>query len=188
MGNEYFLHEKGFVKYLTGLSLPILFQNLLYVATSAINNLMFGYFGEVEMSGYSQAVQVFFIFTVLTYGFAATCKIMVSQFWGRNNKESIRTIMGYTLRMAACFSAVFTLLFLLVPTVPMKLFSSDPAVVELGCKYLRVVSLTAILYGMSNCLYNGFGGVERTDMYLYGNVLCYGLNLAINYVDRKSVV
>ncbi len=134
------------------------------------------------MSGYSQAAQVFFIFTVLTYGFAATCKIMVSQFWGRNNKENIRTIMGYTLRMAACFSAVFTLLFLLVPTVPMKLFSSDPAVVELGCKYLRVVSLTAILYGMSNCLYNGFGGVERTDMYLYGNVLCYGLNLAFNYV------
>ena len=63
-----FLREKGFLGYTSSLAIPLMLQSLLYVGVNAINNIMFGRFGEVVMSGFSQAAQVFHVFTILTYG------------------------------------------------------------------------------------------------------------------------
>ena len=176
------LHEKGFLKHLAALAVPLTLQNLLYVSVNAVNSLMFGRFGETEMSGFSQAAQVFYIFTILTYGFAGTCKILVAQYWGKQDRDSIRRIVAYSLKLGMVFGVVFGVIFLFIPGVPMRIFSADPEVVELGCKYLRVTFLTALLYAFSNTLYNAFSGVERTSVYLYGNVTCYSINLLVNYL------
>lgn len=177
-----FLREKGFLGYTSSLAIPLMLQSLLYVGVNAINNIMFGRFGEVVMSGFSQAAQVFHVFTILTYGFAGTCKVLVAQYWGKQDRDTIRSIVAYSMKMATLFGLVFSLMFLFVPQVPMRIFSADPEVITYGCQYLRTISITTILYALSNIMYNSFSGVERTSVYLWGNITCYSINLVVNYV------
>lgn len=59
------------------------------------------------MSAVSQAQQIFFIFYTVCSGFSAGCSVLIAQYWGRRDTESIKTLVAIgsaaSLFSACCF-------------------------------------------------------------------------------------
>ena len=64
--------------------------------------------------------------------------VFISQYWGVKDLKGIRRVMGIGLMLAMFVSFGFLAVALAAPTWVLGLFNQDPAVVETGCRYLRI--------------------------------------------------
>ena len=74
---------------------------------------------------------------------------MAAQYWGKKDAASIEEVMPIALRTNLIFSGAFTVFAAVAPEVLMRIFTSDPALIESGAVYLRAVSLSYLLCGIS---------------------------------------
>ncbi len=173
--------SNNLLRWTLSLMLPIMMQQLLLVVVNTVDSLMMGTLGEVAMTTVSQSAQIFYIYTVMSNGIAGTCVILVAQYWGKRDGESIKTIVAFSLKMVLLIGGAALILLQAFPGAVFRIFSSDPEVIALGVKYIRITSFMCPLYGITNVLYSTFKGVERTKLVLWGNVVCYSLTMMFNY-------
>ena len=139
--NAVLVRDKNFYRNLLALTFPIMLQQLLRISVDTVNSILLGSIDQLQMSAVSQANQVFFIFYTICNGFAVGTCVLVAQYWGRKNVEAIRTILAISLRAIAIFGVIVSVLVIAFPTAFMRIYSSDPALIELGAGYLRLVAL-----------------------------------------------
>lgn len=176
-----YLHDADFAKWVLRLTIPRAMEYLLNVGINALNNLLTGmYFGEVEMSAISQTASIFAIYEVITYGFASSCSILVAQYWGRRNKDSIKQVISIAVRLECLIGAVFTAVMILAPETVMSFMSTDSAVIGLGAEYLRITAPIYLMYGVCNALYSSFSAMEMVKYVVAGHTLCSIANLLLS--------
>ncbi len=174
-------NKNHLLRWAVSLMLPIMMQQLLLVVVNTVDSLMMGQLSETAMTAVSQSAQIFYIFTVMSNGIAGTCVILVAQYWGKRDNDSIKTIISFSLKLGMLFSAVIFALIELMPTVIFRIFSNDPTVIEMGIRYIRITAFMCPLYGISSVMYSTFKGVERTRLVFWGNTICYALTIVLNY-------
>lgn len=125
---------------LLAISIPIALQNLVTHCTSLADTLMLGQLGEVQLSAASIANQFTTIYMVLTFAIAGGTNIMLSQYWGKQDPRSMRSILSISYWLTLLLSLVFVLPALLCPEVIMGVFTNDAAIITEGSKYLRVLA------------------------------------------------
>ena len=173
--------DKSFYLNLLTLTFPIVLQQLLRISVNTINSILLGSIDQLQMSAVSQADQVFFIFYTVCNGFAVGTCVLVAQYWGRKNTEAIRTILAISLRAITVFGLVVSALVMLFPSFFMRIYSSDPELIELGAGYLRLVALMYAPCGISVMLFGACRGVEQVRIILVTNILSYSVNIALDY-------
>ncbi len=174
-------NKKHLLKWAVSLMLPIMMQQLLLVVVNTVDSLMMGQLSETAMTTVSQSAQIFYIFTVISNGIAGTCVILVAQYWGKRDNDSIKTIISFSLRLGVLLGAAAFALIELAPSSIFRIFSNDPTVIEMGVKYIRITAFMCPLYGISSVMYSTFKGVERTRLVFWGNTVCYILTIILNY-------
>lgn len=182
MSKGILITEKKFYSLFWMLALPLTLQQLLLISVDALNTLMLGQFSEIQMTAVSQASQVFFVFSVICYGFASACCIIVSQYYGKKDFESIKTIIAQTVRFNAMFGLIVSAAVFIFPTAFMSIYSHDPQVIAQGALYLRVVSLMYLPFSVSTSLFYACRGVSETKIVIISNSITYSINIALNYV------
>ena len=65
--------------------------------------------------------------------------VFVSQYWGVRDLKGIRRVLGMALLLCLLLTGGFLIVALAAPEFVLGLFNRDPAVVETGCRYLRIV-------------------------------------------------
>lgn len=65
------LADRAFLKVLVSLTLPMVAQNLISLATQMMDSVMLGAVGQTQLSASSLANQPFFIFNLLIFGLAS---------------------------------------------------------------------------------------------------------------------
>ncbi len=131
------------------LALPIMIQNLISTLVSTADTIMLGYVGQSAMAAASLANQYTFVLFCAFYGMATGTSVLCAQYWGKGDHSTIEKLVALALRFALIFSVVFTLVSFLFPTAVMRLFSNSPETVEVGAKYLRVISLSFVFMAIS---------------------------------------
>lgn len=179
---NYLIKDKSFYRHILYLMLPLLIQQLLRISVDTFNSVMLGNINQVEMSAVMQADQVFFVYYTLVNGIATGCCILVSQYWGKNNKVAIKKIMAIGLKASFCLSLFFGLCVCLCPTFFINIYSNDPDIVYLGAKYLRLTSLMYLPCGLSVMIFALCRGVEQVKIILVTNIFSYALNILLNYL------
>ncbi|MEG0319024.1 MAG: MATE family efflux transporter, partial [Niameybacter sp.] len=96
--------EKQFYKLLLMTALPIGVQNLIIFGISMMDTLMLGALGEVALSAAALANNVFFVFTLLMFGLAGGSNVMIAQYWGKKDVESIHKILAIMYRTCLVFT------------------------------------------------------------------------------------
>ena len=182
MTDSYTLRDAEFRRWMWRLMLPLALQEVLLYGVNITNSLMFGRFGEVEIAASTQATNAVSIFVTVGFAFSGTGRILISQYWGKKDPEAIRSILGISLRYTLIETTMFATLFLTIPKVIMRIFSSDPAVVALGAEYLRIVAVGLYFYSLSNLVYQTESAMEKPKYSLMGSLMSYPANLLINYV------
>lgn len=182
MQQSLIIKDRSFYGRMTKLSLPLIFQSLLLVGVNAINSLMMGQFGETEMLAVSQGAQIFYIISVMSNGLSSPLSVLVSQYWGKKDETALKTVVATSFRWAAIFGLFFGVAIFAFPGGFMRIFSSDPAVLELGIKYLAIIAFTLLPYALSNTVYGYARGTGQVNFVFLSNTLTYSLTILLNYL------
>lgn len=171
-----------FYRNVIALVIPMALQNLINVGVSAADVIMLGGVGETALSGASLAGQVQYIMTLFLFGLTSGATVLTAQYWGKGDRVSIEKILGMAVKAAVFVTALFTVAALAVPDVLMGIFTSDPAVIAEGVRYLRIVAFSYVLMGITQAYLYIMRSVERvvvaTVVYLI-SLLC---NIVLNSI------
>lgn len=172
----------SFYKNVFALLIPMALQNLINVGVTAADVIMLGKVGEEALSGASLAGQVQYIMVLFLFGLTSGATVLTAQYWGKGDKKTIEKILGLGIRAAVAVTAVFTLAALLIPGTLMGIFTNEPAVIEQGIEYLRIVAFSYIIMGITQVYLYIMRSVERvvvaTVVYLV-SLLC---NVTLNAI------
>lgn len=138
-----------FWKKLSPLAFPIAMQQLMLSLVSASDALMLGLVDQSSLAAVSLATQIQFVFGLFMSGFTNGGSILAAQYWGKGSKENVEQTFGLMMRPAMFTGFLFTAAACMVPQLLMRIFTPDPELIRLGAGYLRMVSLSYILYAVS---------------------------------------
>lgn len=161
MMEEKTLSTKQLYKWTLTLAIPLMVQNLISTLVGTADTIMLGYVGQTAMAASSLANQYTFVIFCIFYGLATGTSVMVAQYWGKKDIQIIERIIGISARFSVFFAAVFTTLSLLFPRQIMMLFSSDAETIDIGAKYLRIISISFIFMGISQTYFSALRSIGK---------------------------
>ena len=177
-----FVRDKSLFKNLLTLAVPIALQNLIIYSTNLMDTLMLGKVGEVQLSAAAMANQMFFVLMVLGFGIGSGSNVLISQYWGKGNRQAAKQVIAVAVRAALLLSLVFLALALLAPTQVMKIFTSDPLVISEGAKYLRIMCLSMPITVVGSVMIMTLRPVGAVRISLVSAGVALVTNVTLNWV------
>lgn len=176
------ISDKQFVRTLIAIALPITLQNFIASSVNTLDTFMITSLGEESLAAVGLANQVFFFFSIIIFGIASGSAIFIAQFWGKKDVVNIRRILGLALSISLIVGIIFTLVTLIMPDKIMHIFSSDWKVIELGVDYLRIVSLSYIIFGIAFNFEVASRSIGDAKMPMVVSMISFLTNLVFNYL------
>ena len=143
------IDSRAFNGKLRKLATPIAFQSLMLASVAAGDALMLGSVAQNEMTAVSLATQIQFVQNMFLMAVTAAGAILGAQYWGKGDRETVRTLFNMMLRWCGVISLVFFSACEFCPQLLMRLFSHDPAILEIGSDYLRIAGWSYLITGVS---------------------------------------
>lgn len=169
-----------FSKKLLTLILPITFQQFMLALVSASDAFMLGMVSQDALSAASLAGQITFVENLFLAAMTIGLSMLSAQYWGKRDREAVERIFGYVTRISACISFVFFLAALCFPDALMHIFTDDKALIDGGTVYLRTVSLSFFLTGISQmylCILKNASGAVTAGVI---SSVCVVINIILN--------
>lgn len=174
------MEKKEFYRQLRALVLPIAFQQFMLAAVSASDAVMLGLLSQNTMAAISLAGQVQFVFSLYLTTMTIGASMFAAQYWGKGDRESVERIFGMVMRFTVPVSAGFTLLTALLPQAVMRIFTPEAELIAQGAVYLRAVSPSYLLCGVSQlflCMMKNCGRAAAASRISAASVV---INIGLN--------
>ena len=176
--------DREFYKKVLVLVLPMALQNLINVGVTAADVVMLGKVGEDVLSGSSLAGQVQWVMSLVFFGLASGASVLIAQYWGKKDIETIEKIIGITLRCSLITGVIFTAASWVFPVQIIRLFTNEPAVISEAVKYLRIVSCSYIIISFTMMYLNVIKSVEKVVV----STVVYSISLVFNIVLNYTLI
>lgn len=157
----YMKRGKAFYGEITRLAIPIILQNLVTTSLGLIDTFMVGTLGETPLAAVSLANIPIFVVLVLIFGLQSGSSVLISQFWGKEDRDSISRVIGIGCYIAGAITLLFALVMTCFPAQLMGLLSNDPSTVAVASEYARIVgpsylfnSITGVYVGAHRSMGN----------------------------------
>lgn len=171
-----------FTKKLLTLVFPIAFQQFMLALVSASDALMLGVLTQDALSAVSLASQVTFVENLFFAAMTIGLSMLAAQYWGKQDRASVERIFGYVMKLTAGVSFVFFLAGLCIPTTLMRIFTNEQPLIDGGVIYLRTVSLSFFLTGISQiylCVLKNTGKATTSSLISSVSVV---VNIVLNAI------
>lgn len=175
------IKDKTFYLSLIALVIPMAIQDLLKHGLNLADNIMVGMLSEVELSAVNLANQPFFLFSMIIFGLVSGGTILISQYYGKNDFNSINKIISITLAIVLSFILVFAFVILFFPYFIMQIFTNEQPVISTGVKYLKIIGWTYLLYGISNTLVLILRSIRLVKTTLIINTIAFLINIILDW-------
>ena len=162
------------------LMLPIVLQNLVSAIVSTADVLMLSSVSQEALSASSLAGQVTFVLTLFYMGISTGASVLAAQYWGRKDLDTIGKVQGMALRYSSMISLLFFIAALAIPEGLMRLFTGDVKLVAFGAGYLRWVSVSYLMMGISQMLLAIMKSMEQTKLCAQISMTTLICNIALN--------
>lgn len=139
-----FLRDRPFLKEMLLIALPISFQQLINASLNMIDVIMVGHLGETSIAALGLSNQVFFVLILLLFGTTSGMASFTAQFWGKQEIEPIRKVLGMSIIATSLFALIFSLAAIFIPQTVLGFYTKDTEVIRIGAQYLRIVGLSYI--------------------------------------------
>ena len=185
MRKQRFCDDKTlFYRNVFALVLPMALQNLINVGITSADVIMLGKVGEIALSSSSLAGQIYFIMSLILFGLTSGAAVITAQYWGKKDIETIEKVLGISMRIGLVVGILFFAAAQFMPTVLMKIFTSEPVIIEEGVRYLRIVSWSYPLAAAAMVYLNIMRSVERVII----STLVYSISLVINVIFNAILI
>lgn len=159
---------------------PISFQYLMTSLVSASDAFMLGFLDQTSLSAVSLATQVAFVYSLIFGAFVFGFNVMGAQYWGKKDVDSVERIITIALRYTLIAGIIFTLVTLVFPQMVMRVFTSDPELIAEGALYLRAVSISYVLTGISQVYFGVLKVCDRAGLSSLIGSLAVVFNILLN--------
>lgn len=135
-----------------------------------VTTAMVGGFGTAAIAGYGTASRLEYLLVPLVFGFGAPLVAMVGTCIGAGQRERALRATWVGAAMAFGMTEAIGLWAALFPATWLSLFASDPAMIEAGSLYLRMVGPVYGFFGLGLVLYFASQGAGRLFWPVAGNL------------------
>ena len=149
---------------------------------SASDAVMLGMLSQDALSAVSLAGQVTFVENLFFAAMAIGLSMFAAQYWGKKDKVSVEKIFAYVMKITAIVSFAFFIAGLCIPKALMHIFTNDSTLISRGAIYLRAVSLSFFLTGISQvylCILKNTGKATKSSLISSISVI---VNIVLNAV------
>ena len=174
--------EKAFYTSVLSIMLPVALQQAINMGVNMLDTMMLGSFGEVQLSASSLANQYYAFFSVLCMGIIGGSSVLAAQYWGAGNSEKVRETFSMALRLAVGAALFFTVLTLSIPDRIMRIYTSEPAVIDQGVRYLRITSFIFAIHGTGLVAAQLMRSVGQAKLGLIVSIISFVINILANYI------
>ena len=168
--------ESGFYRRLWTLAAPMILQNIITTSLGFADTFMVGLLGNAEMAAATAANVPVFIIQVVIFGFQSGIAVLVSQYWGRGDTDSINRCLGVALYAVTGFSTLLALITFLFPAQVLRLITPNEELVDLAVRYIQIVGFSYIFNGISSI----YAGIQRSTEYPKFGMLLFGVSMCVN--------
>ena len=180
--NLSFLKDRSFLKEMLVIAIPISFQQLINASLNMIDVIMVGQLGESSIAALGLSNQVFFVLILLLFGTTSGMAIFTAQFWGKQEIDPIRKVLGMSIIATSLFALVFTLAATLIPRTVLGFYTNDKEVIEIGAQYLRIVGLSYIPVAIATSYVAVLRSIQLVRMTVIATVSALVFKTVLGYV------
>ncbi|MBO6215710.1 MAG: MATE family efflux transporter [Lachnospiraceae bacterium] len=174
--------EKEFYKTIIRLGTPIVLQGMLTIGVNMADTIMLGKMGEGQLAGSSLANEYINIFMIMCMGMGYGAAVLTAKYWGSEDITGLKKIMTIMLRVCLSISLIFTVTALSVPETVMRVFSTEPDIIEYGARYFRISAFSFIPMGITITTTAVLRSVRETRFPLFTAVIALVSNVFFNWV------
>lgn len=125
---------------------PIGLTNLAETALFAASSVMMGWLGTLELAAHGIAMQLTGLTFMIHLGLSNAATVRAGQFYGRRDRDALRSVAVVAAGLSACFALVTAVIFVTMPEVLLTAFLSptEPdrlAVIAIGTGLLAAAAL-----------------------------------------------
>ncbi len=145
------LKDRVFNHKLIALAFPIAMQNLMLALVAAADALMLGRLDQDSMAAVSLATQIQFVQNMFLAAIVSGVGVLGAQYWGKKDVALLGKIFGLSIRESMIISIIFFIGCRFFPEQLMRLFASDPILINIGAEYLKIASYSYLITCISQC-------------------------------------
>lgn len=146
------------------LALPIILQNLVTTSLGLIDTFMVGVLGEVPLAAVNLANIPIFVIQLILFGLQSGSSVLISQFWGKRDMESISRVIGIGCYVAEAIAIVFSAVMLFLPEQLMGLLSDNAALIGPAADYARIVGPSYLLGSITSVYVGAHRSMENPKL------------------------
>jgi len=139
--------DRPLIRRIVGIGLPTGAQIGMEVGLFTFAAVMMGWFGATELGTHQVTINLAATTFMVAMGFSLAGSIGVGQRIGANDPVGTRRVVVLTYLFVSTSMACFALLFWAAPETLLRLYTGDPAVIELGAGLLLVAAFFQIFDG-----------------------------------------
>ena len=164
------------------LAIPISLQNLITFAVNFADNLMVGTLRDTAISAVYMGTQVQTFLSMMINGLSAAMLILIAQYWGKRDLDSIRRIASIAMRAGLTIGLLLTVASVGFARPILQLLTPDQAVVQAAIPYLQITGFSCLFFAVSQITIAMMRGVENARVGMYISAFALLVNVTLNYV------
>lgn len=173
---------KDYLKCAAVIGFPVVLQNMVSSCINTLDVFMLGQLGETAITAASMSNQWFLLYCILANGIASASAIFISQHWGKRDIRSIHHYMGILCYGAMGLAVIFSLFSMAAPGVVIRFYSMDPEVIREGTGYLRMISISYLLYALNITCTTALRSIGETRIPMAAAMISLVCNAVGNYL------
>ncbi|MEM6729090.1 MAG: MATE family efflux transporter, partial [Pseudomonadota bacterium] len=173
--------DRGEVRAMLALGLPLAGSLVAQVALGATDTLMMGRYGVVELAALTVATSFFFILFLATSGFAWAALPLIAEAAEKGDDTQVRRVTRMGFWLVTAFGALCILPLWFSEAVLLAV-GQEPNVAALGQDYLRIACWGIFPQVWIMMLKSYLSALERTGVVLWVTMAAILPNIAINYL------
>jgi len=154
---------------------PAALNTVLTNLTIVVVTGLVGTFGTAALAGYGMGARLEYLLIPLVFGFGSALVTMVGTSVGAGRLARAERVAWTGAALAGAVTGGIGLGAALAPAAWMGLFTTDPAVLDAGATYLRIVGPSHGFFGVGLALYFASQGAGRVAWPLAAGALRFGI-------------
>lgn len=178
--NRILTRDRSYYKSLILLALPVAAQGLIAFLASFADNLMVSSMGDNAVSGVYFASQINIFVQMFTSGISGVILILSAQYWGKKDTEKIKDTIAVGIRFSIIFGIAVTLVCFIFPEAVIRIFTSEPAVMQESIIYLRIVACSYLFFCISQALLSSMHAIELPSIGMAISLITLCIDVTLN--------
>jgi Na+-driven multidrug efflux pump len=176
-----YYRDQEYFRLLVKFALPIALQSLITSLFNMVGVIMIGQLGEASVAAVGLANQIWFLLNLLLFGIVSGCAMFAAQLWGKKDVANVRRVLGLAVKLGLFAALVFWSLAMFIPGAVLRIYTEDPAVIELGSQYLRIFGWSYGFFALSTAYSISLRSTGYVRLPLVVSTTALGFNILISY-------